>query len=142
MKKIDIKYFSKISLTLFFGLILLSSCSKDDPLTPNEEAFQLLKGTWGLGSIELDGVDLSANYPGFTLTFDELGYTAVAGGNLLNSGTWEWVSDSPTDIPLIEGKEIRLVTLTANSLIFTFTLNRPGGIANGINGDYRISLVK
>ena len=144
MNKRDSVNFGKRVFALLFGLMILNGCG-DDPLTVNEQAFQLLEGTWGLGIIELDGINQSSNYPGFALTFDAAGYNATAGGDLLGSGTWTWTNELGKDISLVEGKDIRLVTLTANSLVFTFTLNRAGGVANGsngINGNYKVSLVK
>lgn len=129
-------------IVMFIGFTLFSGCGGDEPLTINEEAFLLLEGNWGLGTIVLDGVDITPNYPGFSLSFTANGYTSTAGGDLIGSGTWSWANDLGTDIALVEGKEIRLVTLNATSLVFTFTLNQDGGKAYGINGEYRVSLVK
>lgn len=137
--------FGKRMFVVLFGIMMLTACGKEDPLTVNQQAFKLLAGTWELGTIELDGIDQTANYPGFALTFTGTGYTATAGGDLLGAGTWVWATETGKDISLVEGKDITLVNLTATSLVFTFTLNRVGGVANGINGingNYRVSLLK
>lgn len=128
-----------VLIVLLIGLTTMS-CG-DDPLSVTEEAFLKLKGTWGLGSIEVDGVDQSANYPGFTLNFTETGYSATSGGTLFTSGTWQWEGTTATTILLIDGKQLNLVSLTDTSLVFTFTYNS-GGTRAGINGNYRVSLVK
>ena len=141
MKKRNKMNLAKASLLVLISTFTFMACSSEEPLSVTDEAFLLLEGSWGLGSIQLDGVDQSANYPGFELTFTSTGYSASSGGSLFTSGSWEWMDDNASVISLIDGKDLNLITLTEKDLVFTFTLN-DGGAASGISGNYRIALVK
>ena len=145
-----------LTFFLIIGLGLLTACKKDLPPPAQEQAFKKLKGDWVLGTITLDGLDISANYSNFTLSFTDGGYkTTNAGststGNQLfrSSGTWIWSNDTAIDgIILDDGKQVTIVVLSlvpTPLFTFTFTLDSQGGVANGLNGlsgDYEISLVR
>ncbi|WP_422354153.1 hypothetical protein [Roseivirga pacifica] len=142
-------------LVALFLMGFLTSCKDDDgPLTPSarELAFEKLSGDWDLGNgagrIEVDGTDVSANYPGFTLSFTDGGYTTTNGADLFNaSGTWQWTDEDAKMLSLDDGKEVTITLLNENRFTFTFT-HAGGSSANGINtsngieGSYTISVVK
>lgn len=129
------------SAILMTFLLSLMACPTSLPLSVTDEAFQLLEGTWELGQIEVDGVDQSANYPGFTMSFSSVSYSVNGGGDLLLSGTWDWVDDDTQAIALADGKELQLNKLTATELSFSFIYSA-GSSAAGISGNYNVSLVK
>ena len=140
----------RISILIILAfVVVLSSCKDDDvPSGPNakERAFEVLAGNWDLGNgagrIEVDGTDVSANYPGFSLSFTDGGYTTTNGADLFNAnGTWEWGDDEAKTIKVDDGKEVTIVLLNANR--FTFTFNHSGtNSAAGIAGNYTVSVVK
>lgn len=132
------RYYLLVLIVFFLGT---SACGGEDPLTIAEEKFLLLEGDWVLGTIEVDGVDQSANYDGLQLSFAQTQLTVSGGGSLFRSGMWEWGTPEAQEILLSDGKELRIVSLTASSLVFTFTYSQ-GGAAYGIDGAYRVSLVK
>jgi hypothetical protein len=137
----EMKYFKYFKMSLIAILIIATGCDPDDePLTPDakELAFQKLGGAWTLkagSSIKLDGINISANYPGFSIQFTEGGYTTTNAGDLLNAtGSWAWLNDEAGVITLGDGKEVTIVTLTETFFKFTFVLTGNGGVANDING--------
>jgi hypothetical protein len=130
-----------INMLLIALLITAVSCDPDDePSTPDakELAFQKLSGAWTLkggSSIKLDGINISANYPGFSIQFTEGGYTTTNAGDLLNAtGSWTWLNDEAGVITLGDDKEVTIVTLTEIFFKFTFVLTDTGGEANDVNG--------
>ena len=138
------------TLTFFITVLvaLTISCGGDDaPSEPTaqELALEQLSATWSLngGSIRLDGLDVSANYPGFSLSYSANSYTTQNGGDLFSaSGTWSWVGDSDRLILLDDGKQVSISTLTDTDLVFSFQLSSSGGEAAGLPGSYEIALKK
>ncbi|MHA7101883.1 hypothetical protein, partial [Roseivirga pacifica] len=105
-----------------------------------------LGGDWNLGNgagrIEVDGTDVSANYPGFTLSFTDGGYTTTNGADLFNaSGTWQWGDEEARTIKVDDGKEVTISLLNANRFTFTFSHSGTNSAA-GIAGNYTVSVVK
>jgi len=142
---------------VLFGLIglalliigFLTSCGPDDAVelsTAQELAFEKLAGEWtlknGEGSIKLGGADISVNYPGFSLSYDDGAYSTTNAGTLFRAtGTWEWQDEEARVILLDDGKEVTLVDLTETS--FTFSFNYTGGGERaGLPGDYIIQVLK
>lgn len=149
MQKMNTGNFRKLLTIISLNLIVLIGCVPDSPKpesTEQEKSTELLKGTWILGKVDYDGIDISPNYDGFSLTFSDGDYqSGVAAGELfLRSGVWEWIDEISTNqiIMVSEQKEITIVSLSSNSLEFTFRLNNVGGSANGISGNYKITLEK
>ena len=140
MKKLMI---CAIALSMFS----LLGCGGDDgppPETVQQIAEKKLSGTWKIagGSIKVDGVDETAQYPGFSLSFTEKNYSSSNGGKLFKpSGTWKW-KDATTDKNITLGtKGITITELTASKLVFTFTFSG-GSVAAGISGAYTVTLSK
>ncbi|WP_420387537.1 hypothetical protein [Roseivirga sp.] len=129
-------------------LLLAFSCrNKKGPAEPNpqELTFEKLAGQWELGqfgSIQVDGVNLSVNYPGFALSFGEQTYTTTNAGQLFKSGgTWEWLNEEATQISLDDGKVITINSLTTDQFVFSFTKS-DGPVSAGIAGSYQITVEK
>ncbi len=122
-------------LVLSVGL----SCGGDDaPPSVQEQAFERLSGAWDLtqgGSIVVDGVDASLNYPGFTLSFTDGAFNTTNAGDLFDAtGTWEWADTDAGTIQLGDGKLITIINLTETEFEFSFQFNGTGGQANDIDG--------
>ena len=140
-----------ISAVLFIlVVVVIASCKRndDDPPAPEETAQEraqaLLEGTWNIenGSIELDGSDVSNAYEGFILVMGNGTLSTTSAGALFPAtGTWSWVGETDNQIETGRGKAIMINTLTATSLIFSFTKTSTNGAA-GVSGAYRITLNK
>lgn len=138
------------TLTLLIAAVvaLSLSCGGDEaPSEPTaqELALEQLSATWSIngGSIQLDGQDVTANYPGLTLSYTANNYSTQNGGDLFSaSGTWSWAGDSDRLILLDDGKQINISTLTDTDLVFSFQLSSTGGEAAGIPGSYEIGMKK
>jgi hypothetical protein len=135
-----------LNILLFMLLAISTSCRGDDDPTPQEFAFEKLRGTWDLsqgGSITIDGQDASANFAGFSLSFTESGYATTNAGDLFRaSGTWEWLNEVARRFSLDDGKVITIIELTEDRFTFNFTNNSIGGVASGIAGNYIITVNK
>lgn len=139
-----------ISITLFgivSCLVFLGSCSDDNDLIPSQQdlVFEALSGAWmlnnGAGRMLLDGKDVSANFPQFSLSFDDGSYTTTNGGNLFDAtGTWEWLDENAQQLKLSDGKEVTIDLL--NEHRFTFKFTQGGARAAGLPGAYIISVVR
>ena len=127
--------------------IVSLSCDPDDPVEPSIQdlTFEKLAGDWTLGqfgSIKVDGSDVSANYPGFALSFAEGTYTTTNAGDLFRaSGTWEWAGESAAAVNLDDGKVVSINSLTTTKFVFSFT-KQDGPVRAGIAGNYVITVEK
>lgn len=132
--------------SLILSMLVFAGCQNDDPegITLQQQAFEKLAGDWTFGvdgSIVVDGVDVSANYPGFSLSFADGTYQTTNGADLFDaSGTWEWIDDEAGQIRLNDGREITIQTLTENRFVFSFTF--VGAVAAGIAGNYVVTVNK
>ena len=148
MKQLNTHTLFLSSLSLL--LITILSCGGGDdgpePPTAQEEAFALLAGDWSLsngGSVLLDGSDVSGNYPGFSLSFTDGGYTTTNAGDLFrSSGTWEWAGDSDRMIVVDDSKQVSISLLNETDFNFSFQLTGSGGEAAGLAGSYEVRLKK
>ena len=128
--------------------INISSCRNDDSEDPTlqEQVFDVLAGEWTLsesGGVILDGQDVSLNYRGFSLSFDDGSYITSNAGDLFNaSGTWEFVDEEARLLRLDNALEIRIITLSESIFEFSFFSNGVGGAAAGIGGNYVITVGK
>jgi hypothetical protein len=146
MKKINFEF---LLLVLVIVLISFLSCGGGDgetEPTAQDEAFEILAGRWSLpssGGIVVDGTDRSLNYPGFSLSFTNGGYTTNSGGDLFSAtGTWEWADGTTTNvINLDDGKTINIQSLTTSQFVFSFNQSE-GGTAAGVAGNYTITVNK
>ena len=139
---------SKVYTLVVLMLVMVSSCGKDDPSTPDERdlAFEKLSGSWTLGStgeVIVDGQDVSLNYSGFSLSFTDGAYTTINAGELFNaSGNWSWANEQAGEITLNGNRSIRLMSLSDSQFTFSFTFSGNGGVRAGVSGGYEITVVK
>ena len=136
------------TFVLMAALALFSlSCDPDDPMEPSlqELAFEKLSGQWTLGqfgSIKVDGSNVSANYPGFALSFANGTYTTTNAGDLFKaSGTWEWAGESAEVVNLDDGKVVNINSLTTSKFVFSFTKS-DGPVRAGLAGNYVVTVEK
>ena len=138
---------TKTISTLVLLVMIIIGCSSDDPNGPTnkEIAFEKLAGNWTFGisgKIMLDDQDVSLNYPGFTLSFTDGGYTTTNGGDLFRAtGTWAWANEAAGSINLDTGEEVTILELSLTNFKFSFT-HTGGGVAAGTSGNYTVSLEK
>lgn len=110
-----------ISTAIVFCVL---SCSKSSPTpaSPQDQAKTMLTAApWKLQSSSVDGVDQTALYTGFTITYTASGYTTTNGGAIWPaSGTWSFQGTSTTTITRNDGVAVQ-IQLAASSL--TMTIN-------------------
>jgi len=146
-----------VLIIFLFTILTCLGCKDDDTpvVDPIQERIELLAKTWvpNTGSaVTVDGIDVSSEFNGFTLTFTEsFGYlTTNVGPNFTDvwpaSGTWSFAinSDGSSNINMIErdGISITINSINASSLriSFVFLTARASGNA-GIEGSYVFDLV-
>lgn len=142
--------FLRSIVIILVGFVLTFGCAPDEPQTPEAIAlaFEKLAGEWTLGqtgSIKLDGTDVSANYPGFSLSFTDGTYNTTNAGELLpSSGTWEWADQEAQRVTLDGTLDVELLTLTETRFTFTFdhTTGTDRPVVAGYNGTYVIRVSK
>ena len=136
--------------SLMIALLILSvfACGDDEPVIPSEqnEIFERLSGRWTMGqngSIRLDDVDISLNYPSLGIFFDNGTYNTFGAGSLFNAnGTWAVENEQDQIIRLDGTRDINIIKLNESEFNFTFTFDGAGGVVFGAAGNYNITLEK
>ena len=132
MKKAS-KFVFRLVLAIAASAFILqaSSCKDDDPQNPEdpektaqEKAAEILTtGSWEPQAITREGVDVSAEYAGFSVTFTGSNYTTTNGGSAWPaSGTWAFDGTSATRI-IRDGSVIIETSISEGSLVMAFTLD-------------------
>jgi hypothetical protein len=138
------KYISTYTLLFVLFIVSALSCGGDDDPTLQDLAFEKLSGSWDLsqgGAMIIDGQDASANFVGFAFSFTDGGYTTTNAGDLFRAtGTWEWADEAAQQLNIDDGKVLTIQELTETQFVFSFTTNGVGGAANGIAGNYTITV--
>ena len=153
------KYYKSSILVLTLFALALGSCGgSDGEPDPQEEQLQMLAAaTWGdqdaatgstepapPGTVVVDGQDVSANFLGFSLSFDANRYNTTGAEDLFSAtGTWEWVDRNASQLMLDDGKVVTILELTEELFVFSFFFEDTGGVVNGsdgISGSYTITL--
>jgi hypothetical protein len=113
--------------------LLLLSCSKSSsntptPVTPQTQTTELLIGgsstsstpvPWKLQSSSVDGVDKTALYNGFAITFTSSGFTTTNGGAIWPaSGKWSFQGTGTTTIVRNDGVSVQ-IQVSSTSLVMT-----------------------
>ena len=116
-----VKSTSAIFSLLMAMPFLFLSCSKGSspaPVTPQSQATALLtSGPWKLQSSSVDGVDQTALYNDFTITFATSSFTTTNGRAIWPaSGTWSFSGTSTTTIIRNDGVAVQL-QLSSTSLV-------------------------
>jgi hypothetical protein len=131
---------SSMLLVIFVG-VQLSGCGPDgsDPASKQAMA-NLTAGPWGVTSVTVDGVDQSALFNGFTITFLSNAYTTTNGGPVWPaSGAWNFTDEKGTKMERDGALEIELQVLTETSLKMSlhWAADTFGeGRMNSIQGDH------
>ena len=135
------------SIPILFGLCLIAACKSEDegdtiPKTEEELQLEKLSKTWIPGFIQRDGVDVTGEFSGFTLTFTQnKTYTAVNGGEVFPaSGTWEFATGNLNRMVRDDGVVMEVV-VTATTLNLQFQIDSPGGRFAGTSGDFEFDLI-
>jgi hypothetical protein len=143
----------RIILLIAVGCIamLIISCSKSkDPGINDLQAqvnAKLQKQTWKTGSVTREGVDITADYTDFTLTFGKETYTTTNGSLAWPaSGTWNLETGSLTKIT-IDGDRSVSITLSddGKNLSLSFTIENSvytDGRAKSLEGGYEFKLIQ
>ena len=145
--KMKIKSIYTLTLIAVLALLSLGCEQKDDGTGPSIQdlAYEKLAGQWTLGqfgSIKVDGSNVSANYPGFALSFANGTYTTTNAGDLFKaSGTWQWAGESAEVVNLDDGKVVNINSLTTSKFVFSFTKS-DGPVRAGLAGNYVITVEK
>lgn len=136
----------RVCSMLSFSCLLLffSNCGGNDP-SPQELRLSELSATWEVQRVTNDGTNVTNQFTGFSLTARvDKTYSTTNGGNPWPAaGTFDFLNDTDVDRLLrSDGTTITIVEVTETSLTLTLQVNRVGGTAAGITGDFTFSLVK
>ena len=149
--KVTRRIFSLIAV--FAGLLLYSSCNKNETPQPSTEEVQMgkLAKTWKIDIVTLDGVTKTTDYANFQLTLSgtatspPYAYTTTGRPALspwLSSGTWVFGDNAETQIIRDKGTADELATtysVSDTKLQITFTFSGsgyPGGRVANVQGNW------
>jgi hypothetical protein len=136
---------SVITLLLVVTTLIFNGCKKGDDPDPADEKFNQLSGVWRLGTITNDGLDVTTQYDGFTLTINTDGTFSTTGGNnpWPASGTLEFINADLDQWLRSDGVEITIQNATASTLGLSMTQNSiANGRISGVTGQFGFSLIK
>jgi uncharacterized lipoprotein NlpE involved in copper resistance len=139
-------------ITILALIVTLVGCKdeKDGSPDPTSE----IEGTWNAkgGSVVVDGVDHSAAYSNFSITFTTTAsgskvYTVENGGYAFANITWDtWAFTDHSETKIVRGyDEVEMsYTIDNNVLILEFTIADPleDGRSKGMFGDFVMTLKK
>ena len=120
---------------LLSAVMLLSDCGgKSDPApaTEAQRVTGLMKaGTWKIQNVTVDGVDQTALFKNFTISFGDTNFTTVNGTVVWPpSGTWKFVNDQATSFTRDDGLVVTIQSISSTSfimsLVWTKTTLGPG----------------
>lgn len=113
----------KITTAILFGmclsgLLFMQGCKKDSAQPESERVKALLKSnTWKMQSVQVDNVDKTSVYAGFTLSFTDVNYSTTKGGGVWPaSGTWTFVDDTGKKIKRNDNLEVTITEISNTSL--------------------------
>ena len=124
-----LRYFC--SLVLLVSLITFTSCDDDDSpsITEVERVTNLLVGssaigtTWTIQSVDVDGIDYTAEFTDLALEFSASGFTSTNGREVFGpTDSWSFDSDEATSFTTGSGLPITIIEITEKSLTLRFTL--------------------
>ena len=133
-------------IALCWIVVTLGACNKDDePQNPQ----MFIEKSWKLdaaGFVKQDGVDVSADYQGLTVTFNKNGtYTTSNAKKLFfPTGTWNWPSANTTQV-ILDGDHtftVKAISKTVLHVEFTMAVEdvNPNGKAEAVVGSYEMKL--
>jgi len=129
--------------------VLFTACKDVVPLTDQEQRTIDLSGTWVITSVQIDGLDATANYPGFKIDLQKNGlYSSINGGRVFRpTGTWRWVdTETTTELQLDVFTDVTITSFVIEDNApeaMTWTFNYAiGGVRAGTNGNYIVTFEK
>lgn len=134
-----------VMLVVVFTTLFFSSCKKGDDPDPAAEKFKQLSGVWRLGTVTNDGLDVTTQYDGFTLTINANKTFSTTNGNnpWPASGTLEFTSADLDHWLRSDGAEITIQNATASTLVLSMTQSSiANGRISGVTGQFVFSLIK
>jgi hypothetical protein len=134
-----------VTLVVVFTTLSFSGCKKSDDPDPAVEKFKQLSGVWRLGTITNDGLDVTTQFDGFTLTINTDRTFSTTGGNnpWPASGTLEFTNAGLDQWLRSDGVEIAIQNATESTLVLSMTQNSiANGRISGVTGQFVFSLIK
>lgn len=133
---------------LTLGTFIVSSCGGDHNEPDEENIFMnKLAQTWTLtsGHVTVDGVDVTTDFAGLTITFDANKHYTTAHGvppiwPAAGSFTLQKTTDNAYDLLRDDGLRISIQALTDRSITFTFQYTYAGGRTTSVSGKYQFSM--
>jgi hypothetical protein len=133
---------------LILSIFQLLGCSKNtpSPATPQSQTLALLTASpWKLQTSSVDGVDQTALYKDFSITFTSTGYTTTKGGAIWPaSDTWTFQGTSATSITRGDGATVQ-IEASSSSLVMSInwtTTSLGSGRVVSTKGDNVFTMVK
>lgn len=135
---------------LLFTIAISSSCNKgqEAQLTDEQLMVQKIKlNTWTISSVQVDGIDQTSLFNGFTIKFSETTYTTTGTTQVwARSGTWQFVVNSNAQVfTRDDGINVTIENITDSSLVLSLTWNIAsfgGGRFNSVDGKHIFTFSK
>lgn len=133
---------------LFVILLAAGACSKDeDGLTAREKFLAELEGTWQMSNVTLDDADVSGEFAGISVTFEEdqtFSVTNPVGNIWPASGMFELQETTGNLFDLMRDDEVLMSVdqLTEDSLVISFQFDSAPGRLRGLAGNYIFNFTK
>lgn len=130
------------------GFLLTVGCSNNKPTLSSVDITtkQLINvGAWKVSGVSEDGVDKTAQYVNFTLTFTATSYSTTHGTPVWpTSGTWKFDDATAKSFSRDDGIDVTIENITESSLRLSFKWNQTtlGGKLSSISGKIVFSLTK
>jgi hypothetical protein len=141
------KYFFTASWRyVFFSVLLaMTACDRTEPETELDKFNKQLAVSWKISSATLDGVDMTAYYPGLVLIFEPHTLSTMQGVLPLwkpSEGYTIIGTASPFYILRDDGIDMKVVTLDESHLVLEFHYDAAamGGRLKSLSGEYHIEL--
>ena len=138
------------TVLVIIGVMAVSSCTSPSAPGPDEQFTTRISRTYGLGTVSLDGKDVTSVFANFALKFSsDMSYTTTSSplkaSVLRATGTFapqlKAGSTDQFDV-LLDGQTLLTVTeATETSLKFTLQYNGNGSRTSSISGNYVFALV-
>jgi hypothetical protein len=136
---------------VFIFLTAIGVCCKSDEPNVGDLQNQMtskLSTTWKVSDVMRDGVDITTDYSGFTLTLGAGTYSTLNGGlSWPKNGTWSYDGDSLEKITRDGNLPISIALSTdINKLTLVFRINestyQQGGRTKSLQGNYTFELTR
>lgn len=84
----------KILALAFLAITTVSSCKKDEKISPSNSAAVIKDGTWKVTLFSEDGVNETYHFTGYSFDFQEGGVVKATSSSNTVNGTWATREDS------------------------------------------------